>query len=258
MGRQSRSHWVLLICFMGFSTASAQEDPEADVLREGAARLGANQSSQQQIEGVHNQTRDLQAQYQNGLKVIDGLKVYNALLERQLDNQQENIQTLQGTIANATVIERQIVPLLMRMLDGLDTFIALDLPFDLEERQQRVAKLRALMERADLTVAEKTRRVFEAFQIENDYGRTLESYKGKIALGDKSFDVEYLRVGRVALMYRSVGGDNFGYWNNRAREWVPVTASQYRRNIGKGIKMANQEMAPEFLTVPIPPAEDVL
>lgn len=233
------------------------QDPVAPVLKEESRRIADNQESQQQVNKVHEKTQDLANEYQNKLKIVDGLKVYNTLLQRQLDAQDREVETLKGSIANATVIERQMVPLLMRMLDGLEEFIALDVPFLLEEREERVAKLRALMERADLTVAEKARRVFEAYQIENDYGRTLEAYKGKLNLPDRSYDVDYLRIGRIALMYRSVGNDRFGHWDTQGRQWVETDQSQFKRNLDTGLKIARQEMAPEMFIVPVPPKTEV-
>ncbi len=246
---------ILLLSPIGHVVA---KDPTAPLLKEEQARIGSNQQAQKRVDQVHKKTGEMLSDFQNKLKVVDGLKVYNALLARQLENQQVSIETLKTTISNATVIERQIVPLLIRMLDGLETFIALDIPFVLAEREQRVVKLKALMERADLTVAEKTRRVFEAYQIENDFGRTVEAYKGKLNLDDKSFDVDFLRIGRIALMYRSAGNDRFGYWDNSKRQWTETTESNYRRNIDKGLKIARQETAPELFAVPVPPAREAL
>jgi len=190
-------------------------------------------------------------------EVVGLIGAIHPLLQKQLDAQDREVATLRSSIANATVIERQMVPLMMRMLDGLEEFIDLDVPFLLEEREERVANLRALMERADLTVAEKSRRVFEAFQIENDYGRTLEAYKGKLDLGDRSYDVDFLRIGRLALLYRSVGNDRFGHWDRQSEQWVETDESQFRRNVDKGLRIAGQEMAPELVTIPIPPAVEV-
>lgn len=243
-----------LVGALGVAQALAQ-DPTAPVLKEEAGRIAENQKAQQQVNRVHDKTMDLATQYQTKLKIVDGLKVYNTLLQRQLDAQDREVGTLKSSIANATVIERQMVPLMMRMLNGLEEFIALDVPFLLEEREERVANLRGLMERADLTVAEKSRRVFEAYQIENDYGRTLEAYKGKLNLSDRSYDVDYLRIGRIALLYRSVGNDRFGHWDTVSKQWVETDQSQFKRNVDKGLRVARQEMAPELFTVPVPPAQ---
>lgn len=239
------------------ATPGLAQDPAAPLLAEEAERIGENQQAQRRVNQVHEQTQDLAAEYQAKLKIVDGLKVYNALLQKQLDAQDREIATIRSSIANAAVIERQMMPLMIRMLDGLEEFIALDVPFLREEREERVANLRALMERADLTVAEKTRRVFEAYQIENDYGRTLEAYKGKLDLADRSYDVDFLRVGRIALLYRSVGNDRFGYWDSTTNGWVETDASQFKRNLDRGLKVARQEMAPELFSVPVPPAQEL-
>ena len=254
----SRLLKTALLAALITSTGSAiAQDPAGPILSEEARRISENQQAQKRVDEVHEATLDLATEYQNKLKVVDGLKVYNALLQKQLNAQDIEVDTLRSSIANATVIERQMVPLMMRMLDGLDEFIALDVPFLLEERETRVSNLRALMERADLTVAEKSRRVFEAYQIENDYGRTLEAYKGKLDLGDRSYDVDFLRIGRIALLYRSVGNDRFGHWDTASNQWVETDQSQFKRNVDKGLKVARQEMAPELFTVPVPAVQEV-
>ncbi|WP_281284275.1 DUF3450 domain-containing protein [Exilibacterium tricleocarpae] len=252
----------IIRCSTAFFIALASHITVADQLDElidaGAQRLGENQQAQATVGRIHEQTDALVTEYQEQLKALDGLKVYNQLLALQITGQEEERATLSASIANATVIERQIVPLLLRMVDSLETFIGLDVPFLFDERLQRTHALRRLLQRPDLSVAEKCRRVFEAYQIENEYGRTLESYKGKLNLADRTYDVDYLRIGRIALLYRSVGNDEFGYWDQQQRDWVPVTASHYRRNIDKGLKMARQEMAPDLLTIPITPVESVV
>ena len=235
----------------------AVADQIDDIVDAGTQRLGENRQAQEAVDRVYAQTDALITEYQEQLKVLDGLKVYNELLHRQIEGQEDEKAILSASIANATVIERQIVPLLLRMVDSLEKFINLDVPFLLDERLSRSENLRVLLQRPDLSVAEKCRRVFEAYQIENEYGRTLESYKGKLNLADRTYDVDYLRVGRIALLYRSVGNDQFGYWDQQQRDWIAVDANHYKRNIDKGLKMARQEVAPDLLMVPILPAENI-
>jgi hypothetical protein len=248
---------ICVCCALG-GTPAVGQDPTAPVISEEQKRIVDNQQAQKRVDNVYEKTTDLVTEFQTKLKIVDGLQVYNALLAKQLAGQDADIETLRASIANATVIERQMVPLLMRMLDSLEEFIEFDVPFLKAEREERVAKLRVLMEQPELTVAEKCRRVFEAFQIENDFGRTLEAYKGKLNLADKSFDVDYLRIGRIALLYRSVGNDQFGHWDNAKREWVQETESQYQRSVDKGLRIARTEMAPELFAVPVQPPEDML
>ena len=125
--------------------------------QQGRTRLA--QESQERIDGVVKQTRSLEDQFKATLKEIDGLKVYNTLLSLQVDNQKSKMVDLRESIDQVEVINRQIVPIMTQMIGGLEQFVALDVPFLLEERQERVARLKNLMERDDVTVAEKFRKV---------------------------------------------------------------------------------------------------
>ena len=157
--------------------------------------------------------QDAIAEYRTLNKQIDGLMVYNALLERQLQDQQTEITELQNAIEGVPELERQIPPLLSRMVEGLEQFVAMDLPFLQQERNDRVAQLKSLLERADVNVAEKTRRVLEAWQIENEYGRTNLAYNGTLEIDGVAREVEFLRVGRIALLYQTPDAEYTGAWD---------------------------------------------
>ncbi|MFT4938386.1 MAG: hypothetical protein ACI88A_001413 [Paraglaciecola sp.] len=229
---------------------SAQEGSQ-QLVAEGLNRLNDNQVAQKSIDKTAEQIMKLEKEYQDELKLLDGLNMYNAMLKKQLDDQQEKITKIDGSINNATLIERQIMPLLVRMVDALETFISIDVPFLSKERNERVAELRSLLERAEFTTSEKCRRVFEAYQIENEFGYTIESYKGRVDLGDSQFAVDYLRIGRIGLMYRDLAGEKVGFWNNQTRTWQPLTERQYKRHITKGLKIAREEISPELITIPL-------
>jgi len=244
---------LLLTTLLTGIGAQAQEPLDA-IMSEGAERIREGQIAQTQADAVHQQTVDLFSAFEDRLRTVEGLKSYNRLLSRQLENQQQEMVAVQQSIADAAIIERQIIPLLLRMVDGLEDFVRLDTPFLLEERLRRVDTLRALLERSDITATEKTRRVFEAYQIESDFGNTIEAYRDKFQLNGDTADAEFLRVGRVALLYRTLNNDQVGHWDTSTRTWQPLDGSVYRRNMDKGLKIARQEMAPELLTIPVPAA----
>ena len=249
-------NWVFALA-IACATAHAQDTIDT-IEEEGLARTDEGRAAQAVIDEVNSETRALIDDYHARLKLVAGLRQYNGMLKKQLTDQAEEIAVLQKSIGEVQVIERQILPLLSRMLDGLDNFIELDMPFLMDERRQRAQRLRDLLVRSDVTVAEKTRRVLEAYQIENDYGRTLEAYKGKLNLADKSYDVDYLRIGRVALVYRTVGNDRFGYWDSGQQQWVDIDSGALKRNIDKGLRIARQETAPELFIVPVQPPVEVM
>jgi hypothetical protein len=230
------------------ATASAQNVEGA--INAASSMDDAARNSQARIDQTVDETQRLARQYSAIMKEIDGLEVYNALLEKQLESQNQEMADLNDSIDRVSVIERQVTPLMLKMIDSLDQFVELDMPFLLEERRQRVAFLRTLLERSDVTVAEKFRRLLEAYEIENDYGRTIESYKGSLEVGGASREVEFLRVGRTALLYQTIDAEIFGMWDKSQGAWVPLPA-EYRNPIRDGIRMAHKQIAPNLLTLPI-------
>lgn len=217
----------------------------------------AGAQSQKRIDQTVEKTQDLLQQYKVVIKELDGLNVYNQLLAKQVDNQQVEMTGLDNAIDQVTVIERQIMPLMVRMIDGLEKFVALDVPFLPDERKKRMEFLNTLLERSDVTVAEKFRRVMEAFQIESDYGRNIEAYRGtlEVAAGTE-WEVDFLRIGRIALIYQTLDGSKTGAWNNEARQWEDMPGS-YNSPVREGLRIARKQKAPDMLMLPLAAPEDV-
>jgi hypothetical protein len=222
-----------------------------EVMQEGESRADAGARDQTKVDSVADQTEKIVNDYRAVTKVVDGLRVYNALLQTQLNNQEAEMQALSESISNIALIERQIVPLMIRMLDALDVFISLDTPFLMKERNGRIVRLREMMERSDVTAAEKLRRVIEGYQIENDYGRTIEAYKGSTEVNGRELEVDFLRIGRVALMYQTVGGATSGVWDATADAFVELPPATYKAQVAEGLKIARKQVAPDLLIVPV-------
>ena len=207
------------------------------------------QESQVRVDKVVTQTRAMEDQYRATLKEIDGLLIYNKLLELQIENQERVKVDLEQSIANVAIVNRQIVPVMTRMIDSLDQFIVLDVPFLNKERTDRVNGLKELMSRQDVTVAEKFRKVTEAYQIENDYGRTIETYKDTLEVDGAFLELDFLRIGRIALMYQSVDGKRSGVWNQDTQSWDD--ASDQRNQIKLGLSIAKKQVAPDLVILPV-------
>jgi len=224
-----------------------------DVIKAEKRRTKLAQESQTRIDAVVDDTRKKEDQYKRLLKEIEGLQIYNTLLQRQIDGQVAKMAEVKASIDQVEVINRQIVPSMTRMIEGLKEFVALDVPFLIDERKDRVAKLDELMAEPDVNVAEKFRKVTEAYQIENDYGRTIEAYTGTLDIGGESRKVDFLRIGRVALMYQTQDGALSGVWDQAARRWEE--ADEYKNQIRAGLKIANKQIAPDLLLLPVPAPE---
>lgn len=230
------------------------QDLLEQVENEGIVRTEEGVAAQGRINNISARNREMVDEYRAQLKLVESLETYIELLDEQLTGQAEETSTLETSVTEVASVERQILPLMTRMIDSLEEFVALDIPFLEEERRNRVVGLRALMSRSDVTVAEKSRRVFEAYQIETDYGRTIEAYTAKLELDAGSFDAEFLRIGRVNLLYRTVGSGDVGYWNSVERRWEPLGGTPWRRLIDRGLQVARQEVAPELISAALNPA----
>ena len=185
------------------------------------------------------------------MKQVDGLNVYNARLERQIANQEKRIRDIDASIAEASVIQRQIPPLVTRMLDGLEQFINLDMPFDLDTRLGNIEAVRANMDRSDVTSAEAFRQVLELYSIELQYGRGIEAYTDTIELGGAEREVDILRIGRVALVYQRTDGDETGAWNKDSQCWEELSAGDFAAAVRKGVRIAKKQATIELLNMPV-------
>jgi len=232
------------------SIAHADEKLQA-ILKVGSEKNVAAAKSQVKIDKLAEETRALYQDYKTVNKQIDGLKVYNGRLEKQIANQLRRIDDIKESISQVTVIQRQMTPLVIRMIDGLEQFVELDMPFHIEERRQRVAFLRANLNRSDVSVAEKFRQVLEAYKIENEYGRKIDSYKGSVDIDGVERDVNFFRVGRVALLYQTTDTEVSGAYDPTSRSWVALDSGEYRNAIMKGLRIARKEASIDLLTLPI-------
>ena len=235
---------AISIPFVGSSQALDQE------LNAQLRRTRLAQESQERIDQVVQQTRSLEDQYKSVLKEIEGLDVYNTLLQRQVDNQVTQVAELRESIDQVEVINRQIVPIMTRMIESIDQFVSLDVPFLEAERKARIENLKELMERQDVTVSEKFRKVTEAYQIENDFGRTIESYKGTLDIDGATREVDFLRLGRVGLYYQTADGNLSGAWDQPNRQWVSL-GGEHKNNIKLGLRIAKKQVAPDLVLLPV-------
>lgn len=217
----------------------------------GEKRADEGAAAQRQVERLGDEADELESEYKQINKVVEGLEVYNDLLQKQVDNQLLEIGALTDSIEKVSLIERQIVPLMVKMIDTLDEFVGLDVPFLPAERRERVTRLQAMMERSDVTAAEKFRRIIEAYQIENEYGRTIEAYKGSLEFQGASREVNFLRVGRVALLFQTDGGELTGRWDQAAGEWQALPPERYKADVARGLRVARKQVAPDLLVLPV-------
>lgn len=215
------------------------------------SKVSAGLQSQGRIDKLQEQTDALLQEFKTVNKQIEGLRVYNSQLEKQIASQLEVIKDLEESIDNVTVIERQIQPLVLRMLDALTQFISLDMPFHLDTRNGELEKVTNNMDSPNFSVAEKFRQVLDLYKIEAEYGRRISTYEDSLNLGGSEREVNILQVGRIALLYQTKDTKLSGAWDARQGQWIPLSAGEYRSAILKGIRIANKQASTDILELPI-------
>lgn len=216
---------------------------ETEVTEEGAI-------SQQVVSQLSEETRVLLEEYRMVRQQTDNLKKYNAELSGLIEAQEGEGVSIESQIDRAAVTERDIVPLMSELAATLGHFVALDLPFLSDERNKRVNGVRDVLKRSDISTSEKFRRIMEAYQIEGEYGRTMEAYRMDIDLGAGQRTVDVLRVGRVTLLYRTLDGTSAGFWDQLQKKWQPLPDG-YEELLRKGFMIARKRAAPDMMKVPV-------
>ncbi|MCP3906598.1 MAG: DUF3450 domain-containing protein [Oceanicoccus sp.] len=243
--------FAMTMSFGALMGLQAQANTVDAVLKVGQAKTTAAQKSQQKVDKLAGETGDLLTDYKTVMKQVDGLRVYNARLEKQIANQLKRIKDIETSIDQVTIIQRQVTPLVIRMIDSLEQFISLDVPFLMEERKERVAFLRSSIDRSDLSVAEKFRQVLEAYKIENEFGRKVTAYKGSLSIDGVERDVNFFQVGRIALMYQTTDTEISGAWDKEANDFVQLDKGEYRNAILKGLRIARKQASIDILKLPV-------
>ena len=218
------------------------------------ARAKGNDESvgvQKKIDDLSDQTDALVARYRTVLKQIDSIRVYNGQLRELIASQEEELASLQEQLDRVEVVGRSVTPLMLRMIDALDALVELDLPYLVEERTERIADLRKLMTRASVSSSEKYRMIMEAYQAENEFGRTIEAYRSTLDMDGREVKVDFLRFGRIALVYQTLDGRQAGVWDQRTSSWKPLDPS-YRTAIREGLRIARKQTAPDLIRLPLP------
>ena len=214
----------------------------------------SSKESQQKISRYAQQTSELLGEYRITLQQLDRVRVYNANLSAIVDDQQAQIDDIQQQLEDFGNTEQGIVPLMLDMIADLKQFVALDMPFQQSERENRIANLEDNMTDSNLTVSEKYRHIMEAYKIEAGFGRTIEAYEGTVNINGADTQVDFLRVGRVVLAYQTRDKSVTGLWNKQSKAWE-VADSSYRRAVTDGLLLAKKQAAPTLLTLPVPGAE---
>jgi hypothetical protein len=252
----SKVQWLPLLALLAGAPAAHAQATKLE--RTIDAQIGVDRearASQERVDQLDDETQKLLSEYRRAIADAESYGTYARQLETQVQSQRDEMAEMDRQLAEIETTSREVLPLMQNMLDTLEQFVALDVPFLADERTKRVATLREMMGRADVAISEKYRRIVEAYQVEMDYGRTIEAYEGPLAgESGEPRTVQFLRVGRVTLLYQTLDGAETGYWDAGRKAWA--VDDGYAHAFKEGVAVARKARAPEMLIVPVPaPAE---
>jgi hypothetical protein len=237
---------MLLLCCQSFaqgleSTVTAEKNINA-----------RSAMSQEKVSGLASETEDLLTTYRVVVAETDSLKIYNDNLQRVVTDQRDEIQSINTQLANLEETNRGVVPLMLEMIEALDRIVEADIPFRLEQRRERVARLKDMMDEAEVTASEKYRMVMATYRSELEYGRTTEAYSGPLPTTGQT--VDFLRVGRTLLVYQNSDQSLTGWFNPVTRVFEDLP-ERYRLEVKNGLAIARNEKAPDLVILPVPAPE---
>lgn len=220
------------------------------IVKKGVNNTSAGAASQKRIDKIADQIEAINGKYKRESKAVESLKDYNDRMKRTVAAQELGMQKLLRSIEDASLIERQIVPLMLRMISGLEKFVAADIPFKLEERNARIERIKGYLTNANISAAERFRQVLEAYSIEVDYGDAIAVYTDSLQVGSETITANILQVGRSGLYYQTLDGQRSGYWDRKANTWTALDSS-HNEGINHAIRMTQGKESKDLMMLPI-------
>ncbi len=228
----------------------AVADKLSDLQKAEERTFKSSVKSQKKIDSIYEQTIDLLGEYRNTVDEAEVLSGYNDHVQLMVNDQVKNIASLQKQIDGVDKVKQGVIPLMYKMIDTLEKFVALDVPMNIDGRKERIENLRTLMSDSNVTTSEQFRLVLEAYEIEANYGTAFESYQGELNLGDRTITADFVYMGRIAFVAQSLDYKNAWVWNNDSRSWNELDGG-YLKSVKETIAMARKQLPMDLTKLPV-------
>jgi hypothetical protein len=239
---------------LGFTSLAVQAQVD-EAIRVQSSSIQTSKDAQERINNLDDETREMLNEFRQTMSQVEDLGAYNDQLEQLVATQRVEIADYERQFQEIEITKRRILPLIVRMIEVLEEFVSIDIPFLENERTLRISELEKLMLRPEVPTSEKYRRVTEAYQIELEYGHTIEAYEGEMSFNNTTRTVAFLRFGRLGLYYMTLDGLEIGYWDNSEDKWI-VLDDEYRQSLDRAIRIARKQLPPNLIRLPIPAPEE--
>ena len=248
-------HMNILLAFLTISISISAQEIVNKTIDTQVEASNVSIELQNKIDDLDIESKKIYFEYKDTLNEYKSLKNYDDQLAKIISAQIQEIESIKNQLDSLDNINIDILPLLKRMVDSLSKFISIDIPFLENERIARINELDSLIVRSDITTAEKFRKIFEAYQIEANFGKTIEVYQGFQLIDNSEKAVDFFRLGRLGLYYRTPNGKDTGYWDANAKRWMNK-GSSLDAEIKAAIDIGNRQAPPNFISLPVKPISE--
>ena len=239
---------ILAALVVGFTApAVAQGLDRAIATGEQATRRA--EQVQQQINQLDDERSDMVGEFRTLLQRKTAAELYARQQAAAVESQEREIASLTDQLSRVDEITSQTVPMLETLIDDLDAFIDADLPFRLEERKDRIARLREYLVDPNVSVTERYRQIMDAYTAEMEVGRKTDTWKETISVDDKEVTVDMVLFGRVALVYMDPTGRYAKRYDRETSSWVDLER-KYKADSEKAIRIIQGKRTQGVMYVP--------
>ena len=229
-------------------TAPASAQLES-ALNTAKASTSASAASQQRVERLDDEADNAVREFRAVLQQKDNIALFVAQQDIFLQSQKSEIASLQRQLGTVEQIKQGMSPMMLKMAAEIEDAIKADMPFNLAERLARVERMKNVLADPDVSPAEQYRQVLNAFKIEVSYGQGIDSYEGAHPTKPGNV-VNFLRYGRVALLYMTKDESEVGRYNLETRSWDALTGADAIA-LRQAVRISKGEAAPNIVYAPV-------
>jgi len=249
MLKSSIAKRLMLAGIMGALMSAPASAQLESALNTAKASTAASAASQQRVESLDDEADTAVREFRAVLQQKDNIALFVAQQDIFLQSQKSEISSLQRQLGTVEQIKQGMSPMMLKMAAEIEDAIKADMPFNLSERLARVDRMKQTLSDPDVSPAEQYRQVLNAFKIEVSYGQGIDSYEG--AHPSKPGNVvNFLRFGRVALLYMTKDESEVGRYNLETRSWDVLTGADAIA-LRQAVRISKGEAAPNIVYAPV-------
>lgn len=232
----------------------AQASSLNEITAVGVQTVKASAQSQEKVNNIYEQSAELLAEYRVLVEQTENLKIYNDHVATLVADQDANLASLDRQIGTIEGTKQGIVPLMYRMVDTLEAFVKADMPIDVTKRLERIQRVRDSLSNSNVNTSEMYRLVIDAYQVERQLGTVLTTYTDKLTIDGNEKTVNFVVIGRVALLAQTLDDKQAWMWNKKTNQWEEL-GEEYLQSTKLAIRVAGKQAPVSLLKLPVLAAE---